>query len=383
MASLSFGIEFELALIYAPEPTSDWQDPHPEDSREVVGLQQTHLIPSPPNSDINDAWMAGMLRNPKSATDTRAAIRTHLANSFMTVGLNTRVDNFTWEQDPVMEPGSSVDTKADDFVYDPSPPQTKWTVKQDDSVDAGVEPYDFTPIEITSPAMWCGLKAFRDLRLASETLRQNYRIVLNGTMGLHCHVGQGAEGFSLQVCQNLFAFLWTFEPILSTLHTEARAKSMWAASLRESTNLQNFLPYPKWPFDAVRLIFATTNKQQRPSASRTNLAYLWARDEMGRAAKTAYYFGHLEDRQRPTASSKKTIEFRGHAGTLDSDAVEHWAKVCIGIVDYCRSLHAGAMFDLCVEHCKREEQGMSLSVGHLLRMIGCVEQATYYERREA
>ena len=97
---------------------------------------------------------------------------------------------------------------------------TKWHVTTNDSIESPNGPGIFVwiGIEVISPAFDFtaeSLKAVEDMCLL---LTNNYRTVVNETIGLHVHVGHRSQGFKFQDIQKFIAFLWTFEPMLETLH---------------------------------------------------------------------------------------------------------------------------------------------------------------------
>jgi hypothetical protein len=80
------------------------------------------------------------------------------------------------------------------------------------------------------------LKAVEDMCLL---LTNNYRTDVNETTGLHVHVGHRSQGFKFQDIQKLLAFLWTFDPMLETLHPQFRVDRDYVHSLRERSNFSN------------------------------------------------------------------------------------------------------------------------------------------------
>ena len=77
-----------------------------------------------------------------------------------------------------------------------------------------------------------------------------------------------------------------------------------------------------------------------------------------------------------TENIKKTIEFRQHQGSLDSEAIMHWAKTCVGLVEFARTIAPEELRTFLLRHVD-DDYGAPDLFDH----IGLGDQATYYRQR--
>ncbi|KAN0117311.1 putative amidoligase enzyme domain containing protein [Hyaloscypha variabilis] len=232
-----------------------------------------------------------------------------------------------------------------------------WEALDDTSLNNLIPgPYDWTCIEVHSPAYYFtggSLKAIIDVcRLLSQT----YGLSVNSSMALHVHVGDSNNGFDTETPTNIVAFLWAFEPQLNSLHSEKRQDFQFAGSMRESS------PYSRGYF---------RNHGVRPHPLTGVLHFLNCKSTMELIEQanfsepgqhnfkySAYNFQGMADHAMGIPK-KATIEFRQHRGTLSTEAAVNWIKTVVGIVDYIRKADNNTLLNLFrkVEHEKWEKLG--------------------------
>ncbi|KAK6614159.1 hypothetical protein H4I96_00480 [Botrytis cinerea] len=163
---------------------------------------------------------------------------------------------------------------------------TNWILKTDCTVDPGKQSsntrkYFEYGMEIISPPYYYDDASRRAVKTVVRTLRYNYLVRVNETTGLHVHVGNGYHGFEWPILRNFMAIAWTYERQILLLMPEIRLKNVCVAlgTRNAGFNISNLAP----PFRST--------------------------------------FG------------KRTIEFRQHPGTLDSEGILHWVHICVKLVE--------------------------------------------------
>lgn len=155
-----------------------------------------------------------------------------------------------------------------------------------------------------------------------EILRLNYRTNINASCGLHVHVGNGVEGLPVDAIRNLTAYLWTFEPQLNQIHPRIRHDNAYCRSLMKSTYLGKRQHPQVTRKEGLETIIETTTLDEIKR-------FMCPDSQLNRPAY------NLENLFPPFEEEvKRTIEFRQHEGTLEPECIEHWLRVCIGLVRY-------------------------------------------------
>jgi len=195
----------------------------------------------------------------------------------------------------------------------------------------------------------------------------------------------------------MVAFLWAFEPQLTSLHPEGRQNGQWATSMREtSPYARNYLKtHGERPHPLAGAIHFLNCKTTTELIEQANYS-----DEYAPTFKfSAYNFQGMYDRATGV-DGKPTIEFRQHAGTLSSEAILNWIKTAVGIIDYLRKVDDSTLLSLLriVEHESWEKLGdgeddkrertlgpilaeSKFTISDLLTAIGLHGPAAYYKHR--
>jgi hypothetical protein len=241
-------------------------------------------------------------------------------------------------------------------------------------------------IELVSPAFWYSKEALEAVKEVIKLISETYIVdATHPSCGLHVHVGRGEERYTFQETKNLLAFFWQFEPQLNTLHPPHRQ------DIRVSLD-----PYSDDTALGQGCHFGSTRSLRQLPANNvvksileakgwTDFTFLAGGTE---SLRLAYNFRGIlrvekEIRTGDPVHSLKTLEFRQHAGTLDPDAIEMWATVCVGIVDWVLSSDENSFMKLITEHGAGEDQvtqsGSGKNVIHLLKKVNLNIAAEYYE----
>ena len=125
------------------------------------------------------------------------------------------------------------------------------------------------------------------------------------------------------------AILFAFEPALDTLYPEHRRHDSWRLPLRRKSVLAQLIEHSKIELqDSIDVIYRTTSINQL-------IKLMGACDNS--AWKMMVNLQHLKESETDEYGFvfvrkdevKRTIEFRQHEGTLDSEAVYHYVKTCV------------------------------------------------------
>ncbi|KAL0935990.1 uncharacterized protein CTRU02_208205 [Colletotrichum truncatum] len=215
------------------------------------------------------------------------------------------------------------------------------------------------------------------------------------------------EDFRLTDLKKIVTFLWAASPRLNQLHAEYCGPASTIAPGLEFTNIFNFLPFTylsdaEWRGEPAETVFThgppiptTTKMLKTPDVMRHSAFAQFAAREISEMdnleslleATTirvkdlegeigtlpgAYDFSHLAD----IDPVQRTIRFAQHAGTMNSDAIKNWIKVCHGLVSFC--------LDTCKQRVDRIFEQLEVSsaeaytVYDILKDIDLVSQADYY-----
>lgn len=176
----------------------------------------------------------GKVKDPDEKTETRPLIRVDQSCelSEWRDGIHQYVRDLLAEhgvpvQGPNDLPGSGANGAGGHgkFVRSLTHKYCAWNVKLDMSVD---EPrrdlgYNWSNLEVASMAMWATDASYDYVRHVISILNNNVRLRLNGTCGLHVHVGNGEQTFDDATIYKLAALLWAADGVLSQLHPPERS----------------------------------------------------------------------------------------------------------------------------------------------------------------
>ncbi|MCJ1300880.1 hypothetical protein MMC08_003679 [Hypocenomyce scalaris] len=240
-----------------------------------------------------------------------------------------------------------------------------WTVSQDGSVklDYGELPpqlvgCDWFPLELKSPAYPYSSKALTEVRRAVEVVRGKFRTIINNTCGIHIHLGNHDRGFDLETVKNLALLVTVFERQFNQLHPPHRI----SAYCCEAPTLR-FPSHNIW--EVARAIEAI------PSIE--DFVYLFCTGGPAEGIKKdhAYNLCNLH------YTGRRTIEFRQHTGTLDTDAILAWINMTCKLVIASHEVGPVGFIELVKEHANESD----FTVIDLLHNLGFEELAEYYNTR--
>ena len=357
---LTFGIEVEFALATLVDGK---EDPHPEDKRQVYGFtwapgsQPSANDPTSEYQDDDD-WDDFLVRSTEHAQQ-------HIVDLLIANGVPAMTEYGT-------ETRSDTESNADGESG--REPLDYWQVGHDGSIEDPDDDYLWLGIEIKSPAYYFSVEAWQTAQKVCGLLANHFRIRCHSSCGFHVHVGNARDGFKTNDLKKIMSTIWVFEKHLETLHPRHRA-----VGNPSCYNLRGF----------TRL--GTQLRMNGQSKVRDGLNAIQAENSADGVVelltglhRLAYNLMNLkEDTETdPQLQQKrKTIEFRLHESTLDTERVGHWIRLCVGLVEFADSVEDNALERFLQENVNASIE--DFSVESLLKALRLPVQARYYGERIA
>ncbi|KAM0134434.1 hypothetical protein ACHAO1_005646 [Botrytis cinerea] len=247
---------------------------------------------------------------------------------------------------------------------------SKWIIGTDISIDLPDESiYDYHKLEIKSPVYYYSEEALNDVKRVWEIIASTYKVITNESMGLHVHVGNGVDAFDGETLRNLWGIIWTTEKWIETIHPPHRRNNPFCQSFHRCSNLGRKIgeKSPKDPEGEVLDWILT----RTPPTVREFLDTICMQSG-------AYNFVNLQPSQN-VGSTKRTIEFRQHEATLDTERITQWIRVCVGLVKASAAADPAVLdpYLRLLVQTKREK----LRVWEILKESGLETPGIYYKAR--
>jgi len=328
---LTFGVEFEFALATIPlssDPADQIADPDPKNPRPVIGL-----------AGGNEDYTFGAL----------TAVEEHIASTLSNAGMPAFSD-------------LSDHSRGKSRSY--------FVVKRDPSIQCVDMSYLYYGVEVTTPPFYFSTAAVQTVMKMCEVLTNSYRINCNRSCAIQVHVGNSQKGFSVGQLKNLMSLLWTFEPILDTLHPQHRIDNEhFVPRLREKSRLaarKANEPEGSGVAGLTAILESTTvneiNEMLTPNRQMVT----------GAGRRMVYFIDNLIH-----DIPNKTIEFRQHESTLEPSRVANWISLCVGIVEFIDSGIPDEQLErFCRAHIKASKG--EYTVLQFLKDIGLPGLSEYY-----
>ena len=233
---------------------------------------------------------------------------------------------------------------------------TKWTVEHDGTIaleEDGVQ--DWCAIELKTPAFFYHPWALDQVKRVLDVVKKNFTTVVNDSCGLHVHVGNCHKGYPLRTLKNFAMLITSFERQFSSLHPFDRINNHFVRPVSES-----------FPPSSVRDKLVVIESCHTIEQLIQNFNYdnnKW----------TAYSFLTLLN------SSLRTVEFRQHSGTLDIEAITHWAKLSISLINLAHSASHSGFYNLIKSHAL-DDVDNNYNIINLLNDLKLPDLADYYSK---
>lgn len=203
-----------------------------------------------------------------------------------------------------------------------------WAIGTDATVSFQVEKHAdrssmFFELELITPVMEFGPKALKDIDKMLTALKKHFDVVVNQSCGLHVHVGNGTKGLSFEPFQYLMATLWIFEPQILSLVRKSRNNGRYCGSLHKRSNLNVY----KFEGNLLDVLFSTSDINEVVAM-------------FDRYDSFHYMAFKLQNLSKPFRHPvKRTIEFRAHEGSMDSETVLNWVTLVVELVSWAHKVN--------------------------------------------
>ncbi|KAF7947625.1 hypothetical protein EAE96_008707 [Botrytis aclada] len=262
-------------------------------------------------------------------------------------------------------PHSSNPNEDSDKIYQQDLFNT-WAIGTDTTISFNAEEHAdrssmFVELELITPVMNFGPKAFKDIDRMLTALKKCFDVVVNQSCGLHVHVGNGTKGLSFQPFQYLMATIWTFEPQILSLLRKSRNNGKYCRSLHKNSNLGVY----KFEGKLLDVLLSTSNINE----------VVGMFDGYDPFSRMAFKLEYLSQPFRNPV--KRTIEFRAHEGSMDSETVLNWASFVVELVSWAHKINRQDLKIFLSKHIDSKD----LSIEDLFKEIG-FPQSTFEFYRE-
>jgi len=263
--------------------------------------------------------------------------------------------------------GIRVQTEDKNFEFQPG--YKDWTVMGEELFHPDPLPTGSVRIgiELVSRILNYDRRSFsevcRVLRVMSEYTNPPFTV--NTATGLHVHVGSN-QPYTLSWLKNFTQLVTAFEHEIETLHPDHRVREADGDvnPYCQPPSQSRFLHPREGPVVGIAILEGC---QDTESLKDTFSAY---------NRYTAYNL--LNIGYRDTENPKDTIEFRQHAGSLDSEEILHWVTFVGALVRYAYYTDHEELLTFCMTHLKDWENGGHYTVFDLMETIGVNFLIPYY-----
>ncbi|KAH7330148.1 putative amidoligase enzyme-domain-containing protein [Rhexocercosporidium sp. MPI-PUGE-AT-0058] len=314
VSALTFGVELEFLMAYLPDDTPP---PDPSESR-LLRLEYTKADISTYHDLTKD------ISNSRHTDENGGRLicaKRHIRTALSAAGLPIRMEEIT-EHD------------RSDF--------SGWDIVEDGSIDEPEDtPYRYLQLEVRSPAYIFTPSALSEVRLACQTLAEDFCLLSVETSALHVHVGDGERSFDDETTRKLAAFIWAFEPQLNSIHPLHRQNTYYTTSMRASSR------YSTWYQERYdRIPSGITGALDLLACADIAALCEQIKDESGYLKSCQVSFCGIKAASTNPEHGKKTVEWRQHEGTLDGEEVTNWIAVVMGIMYFVRDAPTRYFFDV-------------------------------------
>lgn len=275
-------------------------------------------------------------------------------------------------------------------------------------------------VELISPPFWNHPDSLAEIREVVSLLTRTYRINSKGndSCGFHVHVSsrvswneyakssdlsipQGLpaptkySGFHPRNLAKLVSLFWGFEDRIEMIHPKKRrggeSFSFYCEPLCAGSNLSRECNPKKkgWKREGVDKILSYDAKNDTKvvrGSKLDGLLRLLACREENNCSEICLLTAPQEERLSYNTvglwlrfAGKRTVEYRGHEGTLDVEEVCNWIRVCKGLANFAEKVP-----DILLETFLRthvDDKVEDYTVVDLLNDTGLPDEAEYYEKK--
>ena len=238
----------------------------------------------------------------------------------------------------------------------------RWTVSDDCTIRDPGGNGEYYGVEVKTPAFLFCDESIEQVEKVVGILNANFDLHVNDTCGMHVHIGNAGEKYPFTALKNFLMFVSLFEQQISSIHSEKRClDNHYIQTIGEAAW------YKRSPGEIAEIIAneisSITDIVEKVQCS-------------GRF--TTYNFSPLREYTCSNSRPPRTIEFRQHAGTLDSDEILSWVHFCLGLVGEAHAAGPKGFASLIV---KRMHNAKTFSLLDLLQGLGMEGAYAFFEEK--
>ncbi|TGO23836.1 hypothetical protein BPAE_0120g00150 [Botrytis paeoniae] len=220
----------------------------------------------------------------------------------------------------------------------------------------------FVELELITPVMKFGPKALKDIDKMLTAFKKHFDVVVNQSCGLHVHVGNGTKGLSFEPFQYLMATIWIFEPQILSLLRKSRINGRYCGSLHKRSNLGVY----KFEGNLLDVLFSTSDINEVVAMFNGYNSF-------------SYMAFKLEFLLHPFPHPvKRTIEFRAHEGSMNSETVLNWVSFVVELVSWAHKINRQDLKIFLSKHIGSKD----LSIEDLFNEIGFPQSTVEFYREK-
>ncbi|KAI1375180.1 putative amidoligase enzyme-domain-containing protein [Hypoxylon crocopeplum] len=424
MEYFTFGVELEAVYFYTTKSTKDTTNATGKDLAPVFDMSFDAMKARNPDLHKCEYWYGNAIE-----ADMMAQVRNTIATFLATL--------------PEISRGQVLPSVPDQYkdwqvVIDLS-------IKLDGMLSEDYDSLCWKGLEVVSPAMYATEASFKEVEAVTDMLRATFRTAVPPSCGLHVHVGAGTESFDLDTLKKMAILCWAGDQVLQQMHPVNRRYNDFCMGPRVLSKLANGFKAVDLNPTGEKALATTKRKVliwqlalDHPSRSESQLDFirtfqrcahpteaseeeqdacrngctvffpdeppqrnrnvgiipgakeLWGCNGtysvaalMSTGNRGAYNFDNYDRNNAKTLSkgSKKTVEFRQAAGSLDGHWVATYAKICVGIGRFARDFCDGTICRLVYDCYTAELEYGSYDVLDFIIDICLVEEAKVVQDR--
>ena len=228
----------------------------------------------------------------------------------------------------------------------------------------GPENYHYFMVTILTPLLPRNQDSIQSIQKVCDLVEDNYETwVSAGEAQFNVYIVKGENGFTEQIIKQMLAVIWTFERSIDTMHGKNRDRD-----LRQSMH------------ECWLLGREVASGHLTESKALEEILAATAPEAIDLCCHPDPWLGQKYDARafaggRPSKTPR--MNFEQHVATMDGQDIEHWIKVCWGIMDFAERTDPGALAFLR----KHANATTLVPVEILLRELGLPEQAEFYAKK--
>ncbi|EPE34373.1 hypothetical protein GLAREA_10067 [Glarea lozoyensis ATCC 20868] len=240
------------------------------------------------------------------------------------------------------------------------------------------------PIELISPALDFSNNSICEVEKACKAITNGCHVDVNKSCGLHVHIGNHDNDLKWEDMRKFVAIVWTFEPHIVQIHPTNRHTKVQCCIIRErylnkDEKDPNVIDDPKVAMKKIMRYKSLIELKQEHEVDHVcayNLGKLITPPEGENADPISYPPGLTANK------TGKTIEFRQHRATLNTEETISWLHLCAGLYKLAQALDDASLEALLEIWVDVLPDAKLQGLDYIIRNILCLPKvADFYKAR--